>query len=407
VLGVTGSIAAYKALEIVRRLREGNALLSVIMTRAAQELIRPLAFESVSGNRVYTDMFAKERPAGISPRGASSHWQMEHIGLAQSADLVLVAPASGNIIGKVAGGIADDLLSTVIMATKAPVMLAPAMNSEMWTNPVVQANVVRLKALGYRFVGPESGALACGTEGPGRLAGVETICQAVWDCLGPEGLAHLGVLAGKTVVVTTGRTEEAIDPVRVITNRSSGKMGFALARAAQAEGARVKLVSGKTSLPPPDGLDVSQVTTTKEMLAAVRQLLSEADLLFMVAACADFRPRAQSPKKRKDQALTLELERTPDILAELAREGARTVRIGFALESRNLLAHARDKLRKKSLDLIVANTPATLDQDEIQATLVFGTGRIERLPRQGKQDFAARLVREAAALLEKKGPARK
>jgi phosphopantothenoylcysteine decarboxylase/phosphopantothenate--cysteine ligase len=393
VLGVTGSIAAYKALELVRRLRERKALVSVIMTRAAQELIRPLSFETISGNRVYTQLFSQDRPS------SQDVGKMEHIDLAQTADAILVAPATANILGKAAAGIADDLLSTVIMAARAPVLFAPAMNERMWLNPIVQGNVTRLKALGYRFVEPESGALACGTQGPGRLAGVEAICAAVWELLAEgRGAKGEGRISGRTVTVTTGRTEEAIDPIRVVTNRSSGKMGFALAEAAVAAGARVRLICGRVSVPPPSGVDVAFVTTTEDMLQTLKSLLPETDILFMAAAPSDYRPKMPARHKRKEPDLTLELERTPDILAELKSQVGRRrpVMVGFALETRNLLASARAKLAPKGLDLIVANSSATLEQDEIRPTLIFRSGRMRRFPKQTKREFARVLVAEAA-----------
>jgi phosphopantothenoylcysteine decarboxylase/phosphopantothenate--cysteine ligase len=390
---VTGSIAIYKALELVRRLRERGALVSVVMTRSAQKLVTALSFESVSGNRVYTDMWSEQRPASAGP------WQTEHIDLAQTANLVLVAPATANILGKVAAGIADDLLSTVIMATRAPVLFAPAMNNQMWTNPVVQHNVARLKESGCRFADPERGSLACGTEGPGRLAAVETICDAAWSLLGADRGPRMPNLAGKAVVVTTGRTEEELDPVRVITNRSSGRMGIAIARAARLAGAQVKLIAGKTGVAIPAGLDTVCVTSTEEMLAALRSALPAADVLVMAAAPADFRPGVRARDKRKDRSIRLELERTPDILLELGRVQHHAKLVGFSLESRDLIRSSRAKLEKKNLDLVVANPVQTVDSDSVRATLIYPGGRAQRLPRLSKQDFAVRLVSEIGRLL--------
>jgi phosphopantothenoylcysteine decarboxylase/phosphopantothenate--cysteine ligase len=405
VLGVTGSIAAYKALELVRRLQDRGAIVSVIMTESAQKLVTSLSFESMAAGRVYTDMWARrtaerrETEDGGSDAGRRSPdagRRIEHIDLARSARLLLVAPATANIIGKVAGGIADDLLSTVIMATRAPVMFAPAMNDMMWTNPVVRDNVARLKALGYGFIAPETGALACGTEGTGRLAAVETICEAVWDKLEGEP-----VLAGRRVIVTAGRTEEEIDPVRVLTNRSSGRMGFALAAAARRAGARVTIVAGRTSVPLPSGIEVVPVTSTDEMLAAVRKLMPEADVLLMAAAPSDFRPVTRAANKRKDASLTLEVVRTPDILTELKQLEHHALLVGFSIETRDALASARKKLQAKGLDMIVANPVKTLDDDSVEATLVFKGGKTKRLARQSKADFAAKLVREVAVRLQK------
>ena len=431
---MTGSIAVYKALELVRRLRERGAQVSVVMTRSAQKLVTALSFESVSGNRAYTDMWSEQRPSSTGP------WQMEHIDLAQTADLVLIAPATANILGKVAAGIADDLLSTVVMATRAPVLFAPAMNSQMWANPVVQRNVMRLRESGYQFVEPESGALACGTEGPGRLAEVETVCdvamriaecrlrsksttepqrkqhgehreQGIQPPLCPLRFSESSVvvrsrnseLSGKTVVVTTGRTEEELDPVRVITNRSSGRMGIAIACAARLAGAQVKLIAGKTSVAVPAGFDAVRVTSTEEMLAALRRAVPTADVLVMAAAPADFRPGVRSRVKRKDRSIRLELERTPDMLAELSQASGvrgRPVMVGFSLESRDLIRNSRAKLEKKNLDLIVANPVQTVDDDCVRATLIYPGGRLKRLPNMSKSDFATRLMSEIAGLLE-------
>jgi phosphopantothenoylcysteine decarboxylase/phosphopantothenate--cysteine ligase len=428
VLGVTGSIAAYKALEIVRRLKRRGALVSVVMTKSAQELVTPLSFESVSGNRVYTDMWSKQRDSGpvtrwsgrqVKNTGPLGHLatrplfrrrdagvrKMEHIDLAQSANLLLVAPASANILGKVASGIADDLLSTVIMATRAPVVFAPAMNDQMWTNPIVQRNVAWLRELGYGLIEPESGSLACGTEGPGRLADVETICDAaIRIAEGRPPTAYRlppTALAGKTVIVALGRTEEEIDPVRVITNRSSGRMGIAIAQAARLAGAKVKVVAGKTSVPIPDGFDPVRVTSTEEMLAELKRLLPDADILFMVAAPADFRPKARSRDKRKDRNLVLELERTPDILTELGKVRHHAKLVGFSIESQDLLTNSKAKLVQKKLDMIVANPVETLDSEQVKAVLIRPSAAgqrtmVKRLPEMSKPEFADRLVAEVA-----------
>jgi phosphopantothenoylcysteine decarboxylase/phosphopantothenate--cysteine ligase len=386
VLGVTGSIAAYKALELVRRLKEAGLEVTVVMTDSARALATPRSFETLSGNRVYFDMFARRDIRRADGR-------LEHIDLARSADLLLVAPATANIIGKVASGIADDLLSTVIMATSAPVIFAPAMNDRMWLNRVVQANVARLKELGYGFVTPGTGALACGTQGQGRLAEIDDIVGAV-----RTAFAGKGPLAGRRVLITLGRTEEEIDPVRVVTNRSSGRLGIELARAAQQAGAEVKLICGKTSVPVPSGFDVEHVTSTAEMQQAVHRALPGADVLLMAAAPADYRPRAPAADKCKEPTLTLELERTPDILTSLksVRHHARCV--GFSLERQDLVRRARQKLQAKNLDMIVANPVATLDGPDIEAVLVSRSGRTQRLGRLSKREFAARLIREVAGL---------
>jgi phosphopantothenoylcysteine decarboxylase/phosphopantothenate--cysteine ligase len=283
------------------------------------------------------------------------------------------------------------------------------MNNQMWTNAVVQRNVARLKELGYELVEPESGSLACGTEGPGRLAEVETICDTAIRIA--EGLPPTAyrlpptALASRTVLVALGRTEEEIDPVRVITNRSSGRMGIAIAQAARLAGAKVKVVSGKTSVPVPDGLDPVRVTSTEEMLSELKRLLPEADILFMAAAPADFRPKTRSRNKRKDRSIVLELERTPDILTELSKIRHHARLVGFSLESRNLLVNSRAKLVQKKLDMIVANPVATLDSAEVKAVLIRRTaaGRrttVVRLPEMNKSEFADRLVAEVARALD-------
>jgi phosphopantothenoylcysteine decarboxylase/phosphopantothenate--cysteine ligase len=345
---------------------------------------------------------------------------MEHIDLAQSASLLLVAPASANVLGKVSSGIADDLLTTVIMATRAPVVFAPAMNDRMWTNPVVQRNVARLRELGCGLIEPESGSLACGTEGPGRLADVETICDTAMRMM--EGRPP-AALAGKAVIVALGRTEEELDPVRVITNRSSGRMGIAIARAARQAGAEVTVIAGKTSVPVPDWLNPVRVTSTGQMLAELKRRVPDADILFMVAAPADFRPKARSRDKRKDRSIVLELERTPDILTELGKLRHHAKLVGFSLESRDLLANSRAKFVQKKLDMIVANPVETLDRERVKAVIIrrpqeCGTGptgptsrtfprkaasgvrfAVKRLPEMSKPDFAARLMTETARML--------
>lgn len=388
VLGVCGGIAAYKAVELLRLYVKAGADVSVVMTRNACEFVTPLTFQTLSGNPVHTELFSlyQEREIG-------------HISLADRADLFVVAPATANVVGKVAAGIADDLLTTTLMATKAKVLFVPAMNVNMWENPICRQNEAKLKGLGYHFLEPASGALACGWEGKGKLPDPLAIFEESERLLGPVDLS------GETVLVTAGPTREELDPVRFLSNYSSGKMGYAIARAARNRGARVILISGPTCLAPPCGVEFQAVASASQMREAVMARLPAATIIVKAAAVADYRPVAASRekiKKGKDQELTLHLQKNPDILAELGRvKGERTL-IGFAAETADLLENARKKLEEKNLDLIVANDVtqqgAGFDVDTNIVRLLFRDGTVEDLPQLPKDDVAHRLLDRVAAL---------
>jgi len=339
-VGLSGGIACYKACEVVRLLVGAGAKVPVVMTAGAREFVTPLTLQTLSGQPVGTDTFDRGQEA-----------QIGHIRLADAADVVLVAPATANVLAKMAQGIADDLLTTVLLASKAPLVVAPAMNVNMWEHPAVQQNLATLVARGARVVGPGRGALACGWEGAGRLAEPAEIAEAVFAALTPQDLA------GEHVLVSAGPTQEPVDPVRYLSNRSSGKMGWALARMARRRGARVTLVAGPTALPPPPGVEFVPVATAEEMARAVERAFATATVVVMAAAVADYRPRRPLARKLKKgpATLTLELERNPDILAGLARKKGRRLVVGFAAETHDVVAEARRKLRAKRLDLIVAN----------------------------------------------------
>jgi len=387
-LGVTGGVAAYKAAELVRRLQTEKLDVQVVMTRAAQEFITPLTFAALTGQKVITDIFAT---AGSAPANVES--AIEHIAVAQRIDLLLVAPATADILGKFAHGIAEDFLSTLYLATKAPVVVAPAMNVNMWEHPATQQNLATLRARGVHIVDPDEGYLACGMTGAGRLAATESIVKKVCEVL---GLRH--DFAGQTVLVTAGPTCEDLDPVRFLTNRSSGKMGYALAEAAQRRGARVILISGPTDLKIPDGVDWVPVRSTEQMHRAVLERAREANVAIMAAAVSDYRPAAAQDKKikRGDGTFTLELEPTPDILAELGREKLNRILVGFAAETNNVAENARGKLQRKSADMIVANdvtqAGAGFDTDTNIVTLFLRDGRELALPQLNKFDVANRIL---------------
>jgi phosphopantothenoylcysteine decarboxylase/phosphopantothenate--cysteine ligase len=387
-LGVTGGVAAYKAAELVRRLQQEKLDVQVVMTRAAQEFITPLTFAALTGQKVITDIFAA---AGSAPANVES--AIEHIAVAQRIDLLLVAPATADILGKFAHGIAEDFLSTLYLATKAPVVVAPAMNVNMWEHPATQQNLAALRARGVHVVDPDEGYLACGMTGTGRLAAGESIFKKVCEVL---GLRH--DFAGQTVLVTAGPTCEDLDPVRFLTNRSSGKMGYALAEAAQRRGARVILVSGPTDLKIPEGVDWVPVRSTEQMQRSVVERAREASVAIMAAAVSDYRPAAAQDKKikRGDGTFTLELEPTPDILAELGREKANRILVGFAAETNHVAENARGKLQRKAADMIVANdvtqAGAGFDADTNIVTLFFRDGRELALPQLHKFDVANRIL---------------
>jgi phosphopantothenoylcysteine decarboxylase/phosphopantothenate--cysteine ligase len=387
-LGVTGGVAAYKAAELVRRLQQEKLDVQVVMTRAAQEFITPLTFAALTGQKVITDLFSA---AGAAPANVES--AIEHIAVAQRIDLLLVAPATADILGKFAHGIAEDFLSTLYVATKAPVVVAPAMNVNMWDHPATQENIAALRARSVHVVNPDEGYLACGMTGAGRLAATETIAKKVCEVLGLRR-----DFAGQTVLVSAGPTCEDIDPVRFLTNRSSGKMGYALAEAAQRRGAHVILVSGPTEMKIPEGVDWVPVRATEQMHRTVIDRAREANVAIMAAAVSDYRPAAAQDSKIKRGAggFTLDLEPTPDILAELGREKANRVLVGFAAETNSVAENARGKLARKGADMIVANDVtqegAGFDTDTNIVTFYLRDGREFPLPKMNKLDVANRIL---------------
>ncbi len=382
ILGVTGGIAAYKALELTRLLKKEGACVWPVMTDAATKFIGPLSLATLAGNPVYTDIFTQDRAS------------IDHIELADRADLLAVVPATANLIGKVASGIADNLLTTVIMASPAPVLIAPAMNHRMYANPVVRANIEKLEELGYLFVGPERGELACGWEGEGRLAKIEDVMDAVKAALSPKDLE------GEKVLVTAGATREPIDPVRFISNASSGKMGYALARAARRRGAEVVLVSGPVHLADPPGVTVKRVESSAEMRDEVLIHYPQSTVVMMAAAVSDFRPvlRRTGKIKKGTEPLALELERTPDILMEMGRNKDERFLVGFALETEDLVGNATEKLREKNLDIIVANGPEAIDSDTSRVTLIDRGGGVENLSPMDKEEIAERLLDKVVSM---------
>ncbi len=386
-LGVTGSIAAYKAVELASRLAQSGAKLDVVMTASATRFVTPLTFRSITHRPVVTDMF-----------GTPEEYDIEHIALAERADVVLVAPATANVMAKLAAGIADDMLCCAILATRAPVLLAPAMNAGMWENTITQENVAKLRARGFKIVEPGYGSLACGTEGKGRLADLEDILTAV-----RQTLDRKSDLAGRGVVVTAGGTQEPIDPVRLICNRSSGKMGYALAEAARERGAKVTLITAPTALPAPVGVEVLQIQTALQMREAVLSAVPESDVLIMAAAVADYRPATAAKSKLKKEEfplMQLELIRNPDIVSEVK---GNLIKVGFAAESENVVQNATIKLKNKGLHLIVANDitePGSgfgVDTDRV--VLVDSRGKVKELPLLPKSEVAHKILDEVTALL--------
>jgi len=389
VLGVTGSIAAYKAAEVASGLTQAGAEVDVILTPGAERFITSLTFRSLTLRPVYSDMYD---PATVLAE--------QHVALARAADAVVIAPATATTLARIANGLADDLLSLTVLATTAPVLLAPAMDSQMYLNPATQANIAILEERGYHFVGPAFGRLASGHVGPGRLTTPAEVLGAVRQLVGREG-----DLAGRRLVVTAGGTQEAIDPVRYVGNISSGKMGYALAEAARDRGGTVTLVAAPTALPPPYGVTLVPVRSAAQMRDAVLEACNNADAIVMAAAVADFQPptvAGQKIKKRDGMdGLTLELVRTPDILAELKPRSL--VKVGFAAETNDLLANAREKLERKGLDLIAANdvtaTDAGFAVDTNRLTLISRGGAAESLPLLSKYEAANALLDRVVALL--------
>lgn len=390
VLGVSGGIACYKAVELVRLLVREGFTVQVIMTREAMEFVTPLTFQTLSGRPVATEIFSLTQESEIG-----------HINLADQADLMIIAPATANIIGKLASGIADDLLTTVLMATRAPVLVAPSMNIHMYENPILQENIRKLKRLGYHIMEPVEGYLACGYEGKGRLPEPQDIMEQI------QGLLKKKDLTGERLLVTAGPNHEFLDPVRFISNRSSGKMGYALARQGMRRGAEVTLVSGPTSLVPPAGVRLVAVKSAAEMRQAILKEFPKATAVLMAAAVADYHPEKFMPKKIKKGAGTLKLtlKATPDILRELGMRKNGRILIGFAAETESLVANAKKKLRDKKLDLIVANDVTQegsgFDADTNVATLLDRTGAVQALPLMSKDDLADRIYDHLIALKAK------
>lgn len=389
VVGVTGGIAAYKAAEVVSRLKKLGANVYCIMTKGAQEFLTPLTLRTLSGNPVIKDMF--QEPV---------KWNVEHVALADQADFFLIAPATANIIGKIASGIADDFLTTAVMATKARVILAPAMNVNMYNNPIVQENIRKLKELDYLFVGPNEGNLACGYSGKGKMSEPEEIIGFLLELEKKD-------LTGKRILITAGPTREPIDPVRYITNRSSGKMGYALAQCAFRRGAKVTLVSGPTNLDKPQGVDFIPVETAQEMFSVIKNIFDQQDIIIKTAAVADYRPQNYHPLKIKksDDDMQIRLERNPDILSFLGKNKGNKVLVGFAAETNDLKENAQKKLINKNVDLIVANDVtahnAGFGSDTNKVTLYYRNGSEKDIPLLTKEKIADIILNEALMLINK------
>jgi phosphopantothenoylcysteine decarboxylase/phosphopantothenate--cysteine ligase len=388
VLGITGSIAAYKAAEIASQLTQVGAKVNVIMTKEAMQFISPVTLRAITGRPIATEMF-----------DTASQLSIGHVSLAESADIIVIAPATANIIAKLAAGIADDMLCCTVLAARAPVIIAPAMETNMYNNPVTQDNLSKLKARNFMIIGPATGWLASGKEGLGRLADINDVIEGI-----SQVLERSGDLAGRHIVVTAGGTREPIDPVRYISNRSSGKMGYALAEAARDRGANVTLVTAPTSLPEPAGVDVVKVRTAQEMYRAVKEVATKADALVMAAAVSDYRPVkvAKDKIKKAGAGITLELECTPDILGSIK---GNFIKAGFAAESSNLMENAKLKLEQKGLDLIVANditaSDSGFDTDTNRVTIIDREGKVDRLPLLTKREVAERVLDRVVEFLPK------
>ncbi len=395
-LGVTGGIAAYKAAEIVRLLQDRGIRVQVVMTRAAQEFVRPLTFAALSGEKVITGMFSpgEEHTANIDSA-------IEHIAVAQSIDALLVAPATADVLAHFAQGIASDFLTTLYLATTAPVVVAPAMNVNMWNHPASQAILEILRQRGVKIVEPGSGYLACGMTGAGRLAENEAIVAALLEALGASQ-----DLAGETVLITAGPTREKIDPARYLTNRSSGRMGYAMAEAALRRGARVLLVSGPTALTPPEAAEITRVESAEQMRDAVLNLLPRATVVIKTAAVSDYRAKSASPQKIKRKGpITLELEPTPDILKDISLRKQAQILVGFAAETENVLENARQKLAAKQLDAIVVNDVSRegvgFDSDRNQVTIITHDEVVE-VPETTKWEEAQRVLDQVVRIRQRR-----
>jgi len=396
VLGITGGIAAYKAAELTRALIKEGAQVRVIMTKNATEFISPLTLQTLSNNIVYTEMYLP-----------SEQYDMAHIALAEFADALVIAPATANIIGKIASGIADDLLSTTIMAAVKPTLICPAMNEKMLANPIVQENIDKLK--NYKYVIMESGVgeLACKTQGAGRLPDIPEIVEAIEKLLTPQNLA------GQRILITAGPTEEPLDPVRFITNLSSGKMGYALAKVAHRHGAQVTLITGPTNLSLPSVENIIKVRTAQEMYKAVIDNYKKSTVIIKAAAVADYRSKvvAKEKIKKDDKPRSIQLERNPDIVAEIGQNKKNIILVGFAMETKDLLVNAHEKLKNKNMDLIVANSlreeGAGFQTDTNKITILDREGDVQSLPVMTKIEAAEKILERVEVLLKKKGGSKK
>lgn len=386
ILGVTGSIACYKSLELASRLTQQGANVYTLMSRGAINFVKPLSFEGITNKPVITDIFGSE--PGLS---------LQHITLARDADIVVVAPSTAHVIAKIAAGLADDVLTNTILATKAPIVLAPAMDGYMYENPATQSNIATLESRGFVIVGPNNGRLASGMVGPGRMVEPSDILGSINHVLGSNG-----DFSGKTLIISAGGTQEPIDMVRRITNRSSGKMGYAIAEAARDRGAHVVLISAPTALTPPVGVEIRHVVTAEEMFEVIEHSVRGADVLIMAAAVADYRPTkpVDGKIKKKQEKLTLELTKNPDILAEAKGD---FLRVGFAAESKELLGNAHSKLAGKNLDLIVANDISDEDigfgSDKNKVTIIDRLGNVEDLPLMTKEEVGHNILDRILGLL--------
>src|SRR2546429_5080584 len=394
-LGVSGGIAAYKAAEIVRLLQDRGIRVQVVMTRAAQEFVRPLTFAALSGEKVIPDMFA-----GSGTKQPNTTSDIDHIAVARPIDDLFGPPATADVLAKFAQGIANDFLTTLYLATTAPVVVAPAMNVNMWNHPATQANLEILRKRGVRMVEPGEGYLACGMTGPGRLAENDVIIAALMEALGASQ-----DLVRETILVTAGPTREKVDPVRYLTNRSSGRMGYALAEAASRRGARVLLVSGPTALTPPGAAEVTQIESAEQMRQAVLKLLPEATIVIKTAAVSDYRPKSTASQKiKRTGPMSLELEPTVDILAEIVRHKDSQIVVGFAAETQNALENARKKLASKSLDAIVVNDVSRegigFDSDRNAVTIITHDSVVD-VPETTKWEVAQRVLDEVVRLRQR------
>lgn len=389
IVGVTGGIAAYKVVDLVSRLKKRGAEVFVVMTKGAQEFVTPLTFQTISQNPVSTNMFSQPNA-----------WEVEHISLADRADTIVIAPATANIIGKIAGGIADDMLTTVVLASKAPIIFAPSMNVNMFENTLTQRNIETLKKIGHHIIEPEDGFLACGYTGKGRLPQTDIIIDEIEYILTKKDLYK------KKVLVTAGPTREDIDPVRYITNHSSGKMGYAIAKAARDRGGDVVLISGATQIRPPLGVKFISIGSALEMKEAVMNEFEDADIVIKAAAVADYRPRNVSEQKVKksDGDFVLKLTNNPDILSELGKQKGKRILVGFAAETQNIINNAQEKLRRKNLDMIVANDltleGSGFNTDTNIVTIISSDGKVEKYNKMDKKELAHIILDKISGLLK-------